>query len=42
MYNEKGFAALDFILDEAHRNGLKVLLCLVDNWKYYNGVDQVY
>eukprot|EP00803_Ostreobium_quekettii_P000277 evm.model.scf_996.1 EVM.evm.TU.scf_996.1 scf_996:6145-15734(-) len=39
-YSEKGFRALDYILDEARRHGMHVILSMVDNWKYYNGVDQ--
>ncbi|GMH32385.1 hypothetical protein BSKO_00219 [Bryopsis sp. KO-2023] len=40
VYDEASFRALDFIIEEARRNGLKILLCFVDNWKYYNGIDQ--
>lgn len=40
LYNEMAFRALDFVVEEARRNGLKLVLSLIDNWKYYNGVDQ--
>ncbi|CAD7699737.1 unnamed protein product [Ostreobium quekettii] len=40
VYNEQAFQALDFVIAEARRSGIKLLLSLVDNWKYYNGVDQ--
>lgn len=40
VYDEAAFRALDFVIEEARRNGLKLVLSLVDNWKYYNGVDQ--
>jgi hypothetical protein len=30
--------ALDEVLAAARRSGLRVILSLVDNWKYYNGV----
>ncbi len=33
--------ALDEVLAAARRSGLRVILSLIDNWKYYNGVDQV-
>lgn len=40
QYTEEGLEALDFVMDQARRNGLQVILSFVDNWKYYNGVDQ--
>eukprot|EP01025_Chloroclados_australasicus_P031892 TRINITY_DN322_c0_g1_i2.p2 TRINITY_DN322_c0_g1~~TRINITY_DN322_c0_g1_i2.p2 ORF type:complete len:584 (+),score=68.95 TRINITY_DN322_c0_g1_i2:113-1753(+) len=40
VYNERAFMALDFVLETARRNGMKVILSFIDNWKYYNGVDQ--
>lgn len=39
-YNSRSLASLDYILDEARRYGIRVILSFVDNWKYYNGVDQ--
>lgn len=40
-YNDNTFKALDYILNEARKHGIRVILSFVDNWKYYNGVDQV-
>jgi mannan endo-1,4-beta-mannosidase len=31
---------LDFVLDEARLHGFKVIISLVDNWKYHGGVDE--
>eukprot|EP01026_Neomeris_dumetosa_P001875 TRINITY_DN1048_c0_g1_i10.p1 TRINITY_DN1048_c0_g1~~TRINITY_DN1048_c0_g1_i10.p1 ORF type:complete len:522 (-),score=65.63 TRINITY_DN1048_c0_g1_i10:651-2216(-) len=39
-YAEWAFQALDWIIEDARRHGMKVILSFVDNWKYYNGVDQ--
>eukprot|EP00210_Caulerpa_lentillifera_P007506 g7172.t1 len=39
-YDTQTLASLDYILDEARRYGIRVILSFVDNWKYYNGVDQ--
>lgn len=33
-YNEEAWEALDRVLDEARRAGLKVILSFLDNWKY--------
>lgn len=41
VYDEAGLEALDFVLHTASLLGLRVILCLVDNWLYLNGVDQV-
>ena len=41
MYNEDMFQGLDFVIAEAGKAGLKVILSLVDNWKYHGGVDEV-
>eukprot|EP00798_Chlamydomonas_sp_ICE-L_P027954 gene27954-8836_t len=41
IYNEAALRALDFVLYTAASHGLLVILSLVDNWKYYSGVDQV-
>jgi mannan endo-1,4-beta-mannosidase len=40
VYDERGLKALDFVLETARKYGLQVILSLIDNWKYYNGVDQ--
>jgi mannan endo-1,4-beta-mannosidase len=39
-YDPKGVEALDYVLDSAARHGIQLILSFVDNWKYYNGVDQ--
>ena len=41
VYNEDMFQGLDFVIAEAGKAGLKVILSLVDNWKYHGGVDEV-
>jgi hypothetical protein len=33
-YNEEVWQALDRVLEEARRAGLKVILSFLDNWKY--------
>lgn len=40
-YDEFGLRALDFLLDEASKVGIRVILSFVDNWKYPGGVDQM-
>ena len=39
-YDERGLKSLDFVLEVARKYGLQVVLSFIDNWKYYNGVDQ--
>ncbi|GAX85334.1 hypothetical protein CEUSTIGMA_g12751.t1 [Chlamydomonas eustigma] len=39
-YNEAGLQALDYVLYTCSKLGLRVILSLIDNWHYYNGVDQ--
>eukprot|EP00879_Flechtneria_rotunda_P001870 GHRR01002041.1.p1 GENE.GHRR01002041.1~~GHRR01002041.1.p1 ORF type:complete len:609 (+),score=135.21 GHRR01002041.1:246-2072(+) len=39
-YDERGLKSLDFVLETARKYGLQVIVSFVDNWKYYNGVDQ--
>jgi mannan endo-1,4-beta-mannosidase len=39
-YDERGLKSLDFVLETARKYGLQVILSFIDNWKYYNGVDQ--
>ena len=34
LYNDDVWEALDRVLDEARRAGLKVMLSFLDNWKY--------
>jgi hypothetical protein len=40
-YDESGLEALDYVLDSAARHNISLILSFIDNWKYYNGVDQV-
>lgn len=40
QYDENGLKALDYVIDSARRHGIKLVLSFIDNWKYYNGVDQ--
>lgn len=40
QYDENGVKALDYVIDSARRHGIKLVLSFIDNWKYYNGVDQ--
>lgn len=40
-YSRKGLEALDLVVEVCRRRGIRVVLSLVDNWKYYNGVDQI-
>ena len=39
--DEDAMVALDYVLDEARRAGLKVIVSLLDNWKYQGGVDEM-
>lgn len=36
-YDPRGFKALDLVVETCRRRGLKLILSLIDNWKYYNG-----
>ncbi|MDP6539417.1 MAG: cellulase family glycosylhydrolase [Planctomycetota bacterium] len=40
VYQEYVFRGLDYVLDQARRRGLKVLLALVNNWDDYGGMNQ--
>ena len=40
-YNEQAFQALDYILDEASKVGVRVLLTLSDNWAPTDSKEQV-
>jgi hypothetical protein len=40
-YNEDTFRGLDYVIAEAGKAGIKVILSLADNWKYHGGVDEV-
>jgi len=37
-FNEEGFRALDRVLATANRLGLRVVIPLVDNWKWWGGI----
>ncbi|KAJ0978794.1 hypothetical protein J5N97_014268 [Dioscorea zingiberensis] len=39
-YNEDMFKALDFVVSEASKYGLRLILCLVNNWSDYGGKNQ--
>ncbi len=39
-FNEEAFRALDKVLEVANRVGVRVIIPLVDNWKWWGGVDQ--
>jgi hypothetical protein len=41
VYNPDALLALDWVVAEAGAAGIQVVLSLTDNWKYYNGADQV-
>ena len=41
QYNEQVFKAIDFILNEMSKQGIKVIVALVDYWKMTDGVQQV-
>ncbi|HYO23435.1 MAG TPA: hypothetical protein VEQ85_00640, partial [Lacipirellulaceae bacterium] len=40
QFNEAGFAALDLVLKVANEKGVRVILPLVDNWKWMGGAGQ--
>ena len=39
-FNEEAFRALDKVLEVANRVGVRVIIPLVDNWKWWGGVEQ--
>ncbi len=39
-FNEQAFAALDLVLKTAGEEGVRVIIPLVDNWKWWGGVEQ--
>lgn len=41
QYNEQVFKAMDYVLDQASRNGMRVIVALTDYWKITDGVQQV-
>lgn len=40
VYNEDVFRGLDYLLDEARKRGVRLLLALTDNWQPTGGADQ--
>ncbi|MEW5298790.1 MAG: hypothetical protein WDW36_001873 [Sanguina aurantia] len=40
VYREEAFRSLDFVLHQASLHNIHLILSFVDNWKYYNGIDQ--
>lgn len=40
VFNEVTFRALDWLLDEARRNGIRIILSFADNWKYPGAAPQ--
>mmetsp|Transcript_30278 Transcript_30278/g.64759 ORF Transcript_30278/g.64759 Transcript_30278/m.64759 type:complete len:546 (-) Transcript_30278:376-2013(-) len=40
-YDEDGLRAIDLLLHEAGKRGIRVILSFVDNWKYRGGVDEM-
>jgi hypothetical protein len=39
-YDDGGLEALDYVIASASKHGVRLILSFIDNWKYYNGVDQ--
>jgi mannan endo-1,4-beta-mannosidase len=39
-FNEEAFRALDRVLEVANRVGIRVIIPMVDNWKWWGGVEQ--
>ena len=39
-FNEEAFRALDKVLEVANRIGVRVIIPMVDNWKWWGGVEQ--
>jgi mannan endo-1,4-beta-mannosidase len=39
-FNEEAFRALDKVLEVANREGVRVIIPLVDNWKWWGGAEQ--
>jgi mannan endo-1,4-beta-mannosidase len=39
-FNEEAFAALDLVLKTANKKGIRVIIPLVDNWKWMGGAEQ--
>lgn len=39
-FNEEAFRALDKVLEIANRVGIRVIIPMVDNWKWWGGIEQ--
>lgn len=39
-FNEEAFRALDKVLEVANRVGVRVIIPMVDNWKWWGGIEQ--
>ena len=39
IYNEKILHGMDFVMDEAHKRGLKLIWVIADNWYKVGGID---
>lgn len=39
-FNEEAFRAIDKVLEVANRIGVRVIIPLVDNWKWWGGIEQ--
>ncbi len=37
-FNEKAYKGLDYVIDSARRNNMRVILHFSDNWEYYGGL----
>jgi mannan endo-1,4-beta-mannosidase len=40
QFNEEGFRVLDKVLQVAHEKGIRVIIPLVDNWKWMGGIGE--
>ncbi len=41
VYDEDAMVAIDWVLHRAEVHGVRVLVSMIDNWRYFNGIDQV-
>ena len=40
MYDEKVLVGLDFVLNEASKRGIRIVLVFANYWAMYGGIDQ--
>ena len=40
VYDEKVLVGLDFVLNEASKRGIRIVLVLTNYWSMYGGIDQ--